>query len=160
MEYIPDNWTDSEGKTHKLKFEGKVIEDLPKGPDGEVLGASFVSQYLGLECRLIRKEYEKDAEGTTVHKPNTGVVLRFKGGHLTIKNKVLLKLFMDGAGFKNGKARMNLEDPGGVWRAMGYVTEKIIQIPVADTAIKPTFKDLDFKKIKIPEEGFNKLQQV
>lgn len=159
-EYIPDNWTDGEGKTHKLKKEGKIVEDLPTGPDGEVLGASFVSQYLGLECRLIRKEYEKDGEGVTTHKPNTGVVLRFRGGHLMIKNKTLLKLLMEDTAFRDGPALMNPEDPGGFWRAAGYITEAIVHIPVADTVTKPAFKDIDFKKMNIPEGGFKKLQKV
>ena len=137
-EEIPTKWTDPEtGKTHNLQNK-----TLP-------VPATFVSNYGGLTVKLVSKDSKKNEQsGMWEPVEGTGCTIRFKGGHLLVSNKRLLKLLMDHEDYQRGKWRPDPEDPTGFWRQIGTVKVQTVQVAVFDGVTQPKFGDLQLDKVQ------------
>lgn len=138
-------------KEYKARILGCKKNDLEKM-------ASFISPSLGLRMTLVEslETIDPSKPGGVAKTPGSGFSIQFKAGEHHTWSSKQVELIMTSAYFQAGKININPEDPDGFWDEQGLLTVETVRVVSKSGQSAVSFKQVDFSKVKSPEEGKKK----
>jgi hypothetical protein len=104
----------------------------------------------------LNAEHRQTPSGSDERVPGTGLTIVFDGGKRLIDNAEVFEHLMNNAVFRNGRVRIDPEDPTGFWREAGVLKPEMKEVAVRAVVTRaPEFDKIpDVKKMKKPEKSY------
>lgn len=128
------------------------VIDFPINPNtNEVIDATFVHNKKVAKIFLEKRDYTQDSNGLMNPDMASGLRIEFADCKFNCANKAMFKKIMESKPFKDGRIRMNPEDPSGFWKLNGIIETEKVEIEKVTKINSVSYEAIDFRKVKVPK---------